>query len=313
MSCADFGRRAGVRRRSGSITTRIVVGLSPLWLGALFLAFENTSGRADKPLSTRVARAGAEQVAIAPVREPSPKVAMLTAETRPTDGRTPDAVFRRSSEDQSPQDADGARLNRWAPEKLDTLPRMGGESSITATVQQPTWSPKPRPRDLDRSSPDAESPTESPAKFPSAAAVSTPTAGRDRSGRWKRPPEVAADLGEEPPAEKTGEWEDTLAAPDASRLTDARVVIHQPGSGASIAARDLLSVLRMRGVGVAEVRMVGVSVSPPDIRYFHPRDRAIAEQVDRLLSRRGYRPELKDFTHYQPPPTRGTVEVWLPG
>lgn len=318
MSYAGFGgRRAAVRRRRGSVMTRIAVGLSPLWLGALFLGFENTSGRADKPLQTGIASAEAEEVA----PEPSPAVAMLTAETPPTDGQTPDAILQRSSPDRGLQQnsgrsagdaAEGDRLTQQTPDKLDTLPQTGWDEPVAATVPQPAWMPKPRPRHLVRPSPDEEAPAETP----DVSAFSTLPDVGDQVDRWKHPPEPAADtsgLGQETPVGRTGAWEDPLAAPASSPLTEARVVIHEPRSGVSTGARDLLSVLRTRGVGVAEIRNVGASVSQPDIRFFHERDRALAEQVVRLLSRQGYRPEVKDFTHYQQPPSRGTVEVWLPG
>lgn len=315
MSYAGFGgRRAALRRRRGSIMTRVAVGLSPLWLGALFLGFENTSGRADKPLQG-LASAEAEEVAIAP--EPSPAVAMLTADTLPTPGRTSDAASRRSPENRDQADtdesvrADDDRLAQRTPEKLDALPQTGLDEPVAASVPQPTWMPKPRPRDLLRPLPDEDSQTESH----DVSAIQSDPENRVPTGRWKVPPEpaVSGGPGQEAPPEKLGAWEDPLATPVSPPLNDARIVIHEPRSGVSTGARDLLSVLRTRGVGVAEIRNVGASVSQPDIRFFHERDRALAEQVDRMLSSQGFRPALKDFTHYQQPPSRGTVEVWLPG
>ena len=326
MSYTGFGgRRAAPRRRRGSVMTRIAVGLSPLWLGALFLTIENTSGRADKPSSAGVATAAVEKVAMAPAAERSPAVAAVTTETSstpaptpaPTPAQTVDATLGgptadldRVDGDELPGDeSDGDRLAQRTPEKLDALPQTGWDEPVAATVPQPTWMPKPRPQHLAQPSPDEESTDE----FPAASAVSS-VPEVDPADRRKYPPEPAADLGgREAPAERLGAWEDPLAAPASSPLTDARVVIHRPRSGASSGAGDLLSVLRTRGVGVSEIRNVGASVSQPDIRFFHERDRAVAEQVNRLLSRQGYRPAVKDFTHYRQPPSRGTVEVWLPG
>jgi hypothetical protein len=49
------------------------------------------------------------------------------------------------------------------------------------------------------------------------------------------------------------------------------------------------------------------------VRYFHDQNRRVASEVNELLGSTGRRSDLRDFTHYAPLPSVGTVEVWLPG
>lgn len=93
----------------------------------------------------------------------------------------------------------------------------------------------------------------------------------------------------------------------------ARVVIHHGSPTAASAARGLAATLSRSGLGQAEFRGVGVPVSQANVRYFHQRDRAAAAAVDQMLRRNGYESQLRDFTHFTPAPSSGTVEVWLPG
>ena len=53
---------------------------------------------------------------------------------------------------------------------------------------------------------------------------------------------------------------------------------------------------------------VDFTISETNIRYFHPADRAAAEDLAGALGAR-----LRDFTGYSPSPPDGTIELWLAG
>lgn len=170
--------------------------------------------------------------------------------------------------------------------------------------------------------PEDGSPAQATGPGSGAGAVRQPRWESDTpEARWERRLRPASTLEERfglpapapAPAPAETVRERAYVPPEPSPLADARVVVHRPSSATYAEARDLLDLLRARGVGEAEIRTVGVTVSRANVRYFHDRDRAAAERVVRLLEGDGYRAELKDFTHYRPPPSRGTVEVWLPG
>ena len=58
----------------------------------------------------------------------------------------------------------------------------------------------------------------------------------------------------------------------------------------------------------------GVTISTANVRYFHAADRPAAAEIAALLGAAlGSYPEIRDFTDFTPPPSEGSVEVWLPG
>ena len=110
------------------------------------------------------------------------------------------------------------------------------------------------------------------------------------------------------------------ANPAASGNGHIRVFIHY-GAGrvedAATAAR-LAQYLRQRDFEVADIRAVEIPIGSPGVRYFFQRDQA---ESRRLLDDLGWfframpeqaPEETSDFTHYNPKPAPGNVEIWLP-
>jgi hypothetical protein len=100
-----------------------------------------------------------------------------------------------------------------------------------------------------------------------------------------------------------------------------RVFIHhaaadQPGAAL---ARRLADQLRREGYAVVVVRQVRFRVTAPGVRYFFAADREAAARLLRTSARfvapRAGRASgaPADFTHHQPKPRAGTLEVWITG
>ena len=92
-----------------------------------------------------------------------------------------------------------------------------------------------------------------------------------------------------------------------------RIVVHVPAGSAPAEALSgrLLADLAGRP-GTVEERHVMDTPSQPSIRYFHPEDAAAARRAADLMAGAGLSWTVRDFTSYQPRPSRGTIEVWLP-
>jgi hypothetical protein len=75
--------------------------------------------------------------------------------------------------------------------------------------------------------------------------------------------------------------------------------------------------MRQEGFAVAGIRPVPVRIGTGSVRYFFPEDRDAARNlliVSDAHIRQGSKPVARgpqDFTHYNPKPAHGTVEVWL--
>jgi hypothetical protein len=73
----------------------------------------------------------------------------------------------------------------------------------------------------------------------------------------------------------------------------------------------------LAAAGVTDVngRQVSLSISSPNVRYFHDADRKAAEGVAATLSEAlgGVAVETRSFTDFRPLPEAGHVEVWLAG
>jgi hypothetical protein len=89
------------------------------------------------------------------------------------------------------------------------------------------------------------------------------------------------------------------------------VVVHYAARGGAIAREPLTAALRGAGFARVEWRAVPRTTSRTQIRFFHDADAGLSDRAAAALGRTG-RPALRqDFTHFEPPATRGTVEVWL--
>ncbi len=123
-----------------------------------------------------------------------------------------------------------------------------------------------------------------------------------------------------PEAERSAQFDKFLlsrehVASSASALPaiNPRVVVHVPAGSASAEALSgrLLASLAGRSATVEE-RHVMDTPSQPSIRYFHPEDAAAARRAADWMAGAGLSWTVRDFTSYQPRPSRGTIEVWLP-
>jgi len=92
-----------------------------------------------------------------------------------------------------------------------------------------------------------------------------------------------------------------------------RVVLHVPDGSPAAAALSgrLLTALAPKS-GRVETRHVQETPGRPSIRYFRPEDAAGAHQVAGWMAGAGLAWTLQDFSTFQPRPSAGTIEVWLP-
>jgi hypothetical protein len=90
-----------------------------------------------------------------------------------------------------------------------------------------------------------------------------------------------------------------------------RVYVHlRAGSAAAAyAAAELAPQLREGGFDLAELRPVGATPSQRVVRYFHSDD---APAAARLAGRLGRGWAIQDFRNFEPAPSQGTLEIWLP-
>ncbi len=123
----------------------------------------------------------------------------------------------------------------------------------------------------------------------------------------------------EPPTDRPPKSASPPAAPEPRRdqgpspRSDPRIVIHVPvGSAAAEAvSAQLLKTLAARP-GTVEARHVADTPTRPSIRYFHPEDEPTARQAAAWMADAGLSWAVRDFSAFQPRPSRGTIEVWLP-
>jgi hypothetical protein len=100
------------------------------------------------------------------------------------------------------------------------------------------------------------------------------------------------------------------AAPQASAGQQRVVLHHRVGSyAAAEAAGAMAAQVREAGFDLNETRAVTATPSQRVVRYFHAED---APAAARLAGRLGRGWALQDFRSYEPLPTPGLLEVWLP-
>ena len=103
------------------------------------------------------------------------------------------------------------------------------------------------------------------------------------------------------------------ASPPAPGAPAPRVVIHVPSGseGAEAVSAHLRAGLGAR-LGAVAARRVPGTPDRPSIRFFHPGDEPVAQQVAAWMADAGLIWTLQDFSTFSPRPSRGTIEVWLP-
>ncbi len=153
---------------------------------------------------------------------------------------------------------------------------------------------------------DPPAPTPAPAlAAPAAALPAEPARSRTTPSAARRSPETP-ELSSAPP------YENAPPSPVAAPPTP-RVVIHVPAQseGAEAMSAHLKADLGPR-LGTVETRRVAGTPDRPSIRFFHPGDEPAAHQVAAWMADAGLIWTLQDFSAFQPRPSRGTIEVWLP-
>ena len=101
--------------------------------------------------------------------------------------------------------------------------------------------------------------------------------------------------------------------PPAAPSPSPRIVIHVPtgSEGAEAMSAYLRASLGSR-LGTVEARRVVGTPARPSIRYYYPGDEPVARQLAARMAGAGLTWTLQDFSTFQPRPSRGTIEVWLP-
>ncbi len=139
---------------------------------------------------------------------------------------------------------------------------------------------------------------------PAEAAPSDPGRSRNTLPAARRDPEVP-EPSSPPPREN--------APSPAPGTPTPRVVIHVPAGseGAEAMSAQLRASLGPR-LGAVAARRVAGTPDRPSIRFFHPGDEPVAQQVAAWMADAGLIWTLQDFSSFSPRPSRGTIEVWLP-
>ncbi len=108
------------------------------------------------------------------------------------------------------------------------------------------------------------------------------------------------------------EWR-SKNAPAPNATPGIRIVIHVPAGSETAEALSarLLASLPPRSSTV-EARRVAATPDRPSIRYFYPEDEPAARLTARWMAGTGVNWTLQDLSAFQPLPSRGTIEVWLP-
>lgn len=169
---------------------------------------------------------------------------------------------------------------------------MGLNTAFYRKVELPRALSLPRP--AAPSSPGA-TPSALPAPGPMAPEPPASAPVPDPAEPSSRPP-----IGDGPP-------------PPAPASPSPRIVFHVPAGseGADAMLASLRASLGSR-MGTVEARRVAGAPDRPSIRYYHPGDEPVARQLAARMAGAGLTWTLQDFSTFQPRPSRGTVEVWLP-
>jgi hypothetical protein len=223
----------------------------------------------------------------------------------------------------------GALLAGWdlglaLPSAMTAAPPAGPIARRTEPTAPPAASPAPPPIE--------EVVRVQRAPMPPAPAIESP------------PPEPVTGALPLPPPPKPAPWstaasEDPATANGMDRLVDAavsalveeggdppadrattsaaapRVYVHFAASAAGGPAIAQHLVRRLKAEGfAAEARAVDFPIASPSIRYFFAADRDSAEALSATLEGQvpgGAAPPVVDFTHFEPKPQPGNLEIWV--
>ena len=185
-------------------------------------------------------------------------------------------------------------------------------ASFTVTTDGPTLRPTPEPTSLGLTIAPLISPV-----FETTPARLAPPAPRDAP--FDPAPEAAPPLpannapvflASTPPVRPVPDT--ATATPETRTLSGlaetTNVVLLVPAFVPQSDAEAAVSAAATLGIPVDQTRRASVSISRTNIRYFHAED---AEAATRLASALGG--IARDFTNFNPPPSVGTIEVWLEG
>ena len=102
--------------------------------------------------------------------------------------------------------------------------------------------------------------------------------------------------------------------PFALSLEGARIVLSAPSGADAAAIASAMRALEEANPGGLTRADARVTIRTANVRYFHAADRSAAAEIATLLGAAlGSEPEIRDFTDFTPPPSKGAIEVWLPG
>lgn len=215
-------------------------------------------------------------------------------------------------------------LSLPAPDAVPAAPPMAAQESPRLPPEEEGTSaagPAAGEPDQEVAAASAPAAAESPAPAGGAAEPGPPTAASEVSRAEPpsppaaaAPAETAADVPRLSAPEPTQAADDPEATPgyDPDSL---RVLVHYPGGVGSETVQGALSALRDAGFGEVGPVSARVSISRTNVRYFHDEDSAAAEHIAGLLGDRlaGEPPLARDFTYFNPPPSPGSIEIWLAG
>lgn len=97
----------------------------------------------------------------------------------------------------------------------------------------------------------------------------------------------------------------------ATSAAATRVVVHYSALQPAPARGPVEATLSAVGFRRVEWREVSFGVSSTNARYFHSGDRGVSGEAVAALGGAGHAIDLRDFTHYAPSPSVGTIEIWL--
>ena len=110
----------------------------------------------------------------------------------------------------------------------------------------------------------------------------------------------------------------TVLRPAPIVVAPARVFIHHTAGSEpdAAAARSLADRLNQAGFAVAGIRAVPFTIRTGSVRYYFDHDRDAARELAANYGASIGPPDgrslsAQDFSHYEPKPTFGTVEVWI--